>query len=70
MDCEAKFVSGILTAVGAMAAGVPLPMATAIGAIAPLAQAFISVNRGRKSLVRDSKVKYLVRLASETEKAM
>jgi hypothetical protein len=62
VDCEGSIVAGILTAIGVMVTGVPLATAAAIGAIAPLAQGLISIHKGRKSVILNSKVQYLVRL--------
>ena len=65
VDCEASIVAGMLMAAGVIGTGMPLSIAAATGAIVPLAQAMISINRGRKSLIRNSDVRYLVRLENE-----
>ena len=69
VDCEVSVITGILTAVGVIGFGAPLILAAAVGTIAPLAQALISIHKGRKAFLRDSKVRYLVRLANEADKA-
>lgn len=62
IDIEASLAVGFLTAFGAIASGAELTTASAIGALAPLGQALISINRGRKKIIKNSNVGYLMRL--------
>ncbi len=62
VDCEASMVAGMLIAVGALATGAVVPVLSAVGVMVPLGQALFSIYKGRKALIRDSNVRYLVRL--------
>jgi len=68
VDCEGSIVAGILTALGVAVTGAPLPWIAAIGTIAPLAQALFSINKGRKAVIQNSNVRYLVHLQDEAAK--
>lgn len=68
VDCEGSIVAGILTAMGVAVTGAPLPWAAFVGTIAPLAQALFSISKGRKAVIRNSNVRYLVRLEDEAGK--
>jgi hypothetical protein len=69
VDCEGSIVAGILTALGVAVTGAPLPWVAAIGTIAPLAQALFSISKGRKAVIRNSNVRYLVHLQDEAGKS-
>jgi hypothetical protein len=56
-------------AIGSVASGAAIPISMAIGAIVPLGQALITIGKGRKAFIRNSKVQYLVRLQNEANKA-
>jgi hypothetical protein len=62
IDCEANTAMSVFIALGCLTAGATLPLLAAAGTIVPLAQALISIHKGRKLALKNSKVGYLVRL--------
>ena len=69
VDYEASVGVGLLTALCVAVTGSSLSTAAAIGAIAPLGQALVSINRGRKKFLENSKVGYLARIRQFTNKS-
>jgi hypothetical protein len=67
VDCEASIVSGLLMGAASIAAGVALPVSMAVGTLVVLGQALITISKGRKSFIRNSNVRYLVRLQNEAK---
>jgi hypothetical protein len=67
VDCEASIVSGLLMGAASIAAGVALPVSMAVGTLVVLGQALITIRKGRKSFIRNSNVRYLVRLQNEAK---
>ena len=62
VDCEVGIVLGLLTAIGAMAAGAPLVPSAVLGTVTPLGQALITINKGKKKIIANSGVSYLHRI--------
>ncbi|MCR9278994.1 MAG: hypothetical protein NXH85_13565 [Pseudomonadaceae bacterium] len=68
IDCDASMVVGLLAALGAATTGNPLAIGIALGSVIPLGQNLVKINRGRKKVLENSRVSYLVRLQEEAEK--
>jgi hypothetical protein len=68
VDCEASIVAGFLMAILSIASGVALPIPMAVATMIPLGQALITISKGRNPVIRNSKVRYLVRLQNEANK--
>jgi VIT1/CCC1 family predicted Fe2+/Mn2+ transporter len=69
VGCEVTAVTGVLGAVGFILAGAVPPIVPAILLTASLGQALISIRKGRKQFIQNSRVNYLMRLQDAAAKA-